>query len=149
MMKKLTAFLLAMLLFVTLAGCGKTSKTTMESAEADVSGPSVVGEAPEAHEITQPSDSPVVATYVMVSASQDGAKLEADQLPVLTIVLKEDGTGTYGIEESGMDISWVLEGNQYTFVSPQIGPENPLVLTVDGNRLVAMDGNLEMIFEKQ
>ncbi len=149
-MKKLIALFLAMLMVFTLAGCNNNQEEpSVNSAEANVSGSSVVGEAPDPYATPEVSDSPVIASYALIAANQDGVQMEEGQFPVIQIALREDGTGTYGVEGSLMDISWVLEGNQYTFVSPQVGPENPLVLTVDGDRLVAMDSNLEMIFQKQ
>lgn len=149
-MKKIIALLLATLLVFTLAGCNnKTDGTPMKSAEADVSGPSVAGEAPAPNATPQQSDSPVIADYTLAGASQDGVTLADGEFPPLKVTLREDGTGTYGTDGSMMDIFWTLEGNQYTFISSQIGPENPLVLTIDGDTLVAMDGNLEMIFKKQ
>ncbi len=149
-MKKIIALLLATLLVCTLAGCNnKTEGTDMKSAEADVSGPSVAGEAPAPNATLQQSDSPVIADYTLVEASQDGEALADGEFPPLKVTLREDGTGTYGTDGNLMDIFWILEGNQYTFISSQLGPENPLVLTVDGDTLVAVDGNLEMIFQKQ
>ena len=149
-MKKLIALFLAMLMVFTLAGCNNNQEEpSVNSAEANVSGSSVVGEAPDPYATPEVSDSPVIASYALIAANQDGVQMEEGQFPVIQIALREDGTGTYGVEGSLMDISWVLEGKQYTFVSPQVGPENPLVLTVDGDRLVAMDSNLEMIFQKQ
>lgn len=157
-MKKLTALFLVLLLVFAMAGCsGQTEETkttptptpSMESAEANVSGSSVVGEAPDAYAATAVSDSPVIATYQLAAANFGGGEVTDVELPAIQIVLQEDGTGTYGDASGQMNIMWTLEGNQYTLISQQIGPNDPLVLTVDGDNLVAVNGEQTMTFQKQ
>ena len=156
-MKKLTALLLALVLVFTMVGCSNqteenvspTPAPTMESAEANVSGPSVVGEAPKANEVPATSDSPVIATYTLVAASQGEETIAEGEFPAMQIVLREDGTGTYGVEPNIMQIMWSLEGNQYTLIAEAIGPEDPLILTADGDTLATTTGDLSMTFQKQ
>ena len=156
-MKKLTALFLALLLVFTMAGCGNqteenvtpTPTPAMESAEADVSGSSVGGETPDMYAATEVSDSPVIATYKLSAANYGNGEVTGIGLPAIQIVLQEDGTGIYGDANGQMNIVWTQEGDQYTLISQQLGPNDPLVLTADGDNLIAVYGEQTMTFQKQ
>ena len=123
-MKKMTALLLAVLMVFTLAAC----KKNLGGADS------------------------VVGTYVLVEAIENGENVSLEGVS-MSIVLNEDNTVTYGAgdAQSGtlMNITWSQEGNTVTLVSEQIGPDDPLVMTLDGKTLTATTGGLTMVFEKQ
>lgn len=124
-MKKLTALFLAVLMVFTLSACQNSKK-----ADATKGG-SIVG------------------SYVLVGASDNGEEIDLELFGELNFTLNEDGTGTYGNGGMNIEITWAQEGDTVTFTAVGDGPADPLVLTVKGDTLVAIEGTSEMTFQKQ
>lgn len=123
-MKKLTALLLAVLMVLTLAACQKTSPQG-ETADS------------------------VVGNYVLTGVSDNGEEIPLDSFPKLNFTLNEDNTGIYGTDGGEIQITWSQDGNTLTFVADEVGPAEPLTLTVEGNTLIASEGSAQLIFAKQ
>ena len=91
----------------------------------------------------------VVGTYGLTAASQNGEEIPFGEEAVMYIVLNEDGSGTYGPEGSPMNITWSQEDNTVTLIAEDIGPDDPLVMTFDGETLSATTDGLALVFTKQ
>lgn len=124
-MKKLTALLLAVLMVFTLAACQNNKQSAT------------------------PADTSIAGSYVLVGASDNGEELDLEMFAELQFTLNEDGTGVYGNGGMDIEITWAQEGDTVTFTAVGEGPADPLVLTVKGDTLVAIEGTSEMTFQKQ
>ena len=91
----------------------------------------------------------ITGSYELTCIIAEGEEVSADLLPEISFTLAEDGTGTYENSDSEIQITWSQDGETVILIADDEGPEDPAILTIDGNVLIATDDTLEMVFQKK
>ncbi len=91
----------------------------------------------------------ITGSYELTCIIAEGEEVSADLLPEISFTLAEDGTGTYDNSDFEIQITWSQDGETVILIADDEGPEDPAILTIDGNVLIATDDTLEMVFQKK